>query len=96
MLSHLPVGDGFSVVASNAGAAYPPARWSNLQAHPEATVEVPGRTTRVRARAAGGAERAGPWGRFVERLADYERYAKRAEREIPVVILEPNDEEADA
>ena len=41
-------------------------------------------------------ERATLWGRFVARLADYERYADSADREIPIVILEPIDKEAHA
>jgi len=96
LLSYLPAGEGFAVVASNAGAPYPPAWALNLQARPEAIVELPGRSLRVRARVAGPEERASLWARFVERVADYERYAEQAEREIPVLILEPIAEEADA
>ena len=96
MLSYLPAGEGFAVVASNAGAPYPPAWALNLQAQPEATVDLPARSLRVRARVAGPEERASLWAQFVERVADYERYAEQAEREIPVVILEPIVEEADA
>jgi len=36
------------------------------------------------------------WRRFVEQTAAYEQYAATAERVIPIVILEPTDEEADA
>jgi F420H(2)-dependent quinone reductase len=96
MLFYLPQGEGFAVVASNAGATYAPAWWLNLQAHPDATVAVPGRTLGVRAREAGHHERTELWDRFVERLADYRRYAEQAERDIPIVILEPIDREPHA
>jgi deazaflavin-dependent oxidoreductase (nitroreductase family) len=96
MLFYLPHGEGYAVVASNAGAAHAPAWWLNLQAHPQATVDVPGRSLVVRAREAGADERAQSWDSFVERLSDYQRYAGTAEREIPIVILEPTDEEAHA
>ena len=74
------------------GPPYPPAWWLNLQAQPDAMVDVPGRSVAVHARPAAADERAVLWRRFVERLADYERYAESAEREIPIVILEPIDE----
>jgi len=96
MLFYLPVGEGYAVVASNAGATYPPAWWLNLQAHPDGLVDVPGRSLAVRARQAAGTERDDLWRRFVERLDGYERYAQSAEREIPIVILEPVTEGADA
>jgi deazaflavin-dependent oxidoreductase (nitroreductase family) len=96
MLYYLPAGEGFAVVASNAGAPYAPAWWLNLQARPDAMVDVPGRSVGVHARPAEADERAVLWRRFVEQLADYGRYAESAEREIPIVILEPIDGEADA
>ncbi len=96
MLYYLPAGEGYAVVASNAGATYPPAWWLNLQAQPDGTVDLPGRSVAVRARLSAGAERDDLWRRFVERLADYERYAQQAEREIPIVILEPSAGRPDA
>ena len=96
MLFYLPHGSGYAVVASNAGAAQAPAWWLNLQAHPQATLDLPDGSTRVRARVAEPQERAALWARFAEQQASYERYAASAEREIPIVILEALPEEADA
>ena len=96
MLFYLPQGEGYAVVASNAGATYAPAWWFNLQAHPDGTVDLPGRSQAVRARQAAGAERDELWRRFTERHDDYARYAESAKREIPIVILEPIAERADA
>ena len=82
-------GQNYAVVASNAGADHHPAWWRNLQAGPDASIEL-GRTSKpVRAREATPEERARVWARFVSaapRYADYEIVAGRA---IPVVILEP-------
>jgi proline iminopeptidase len=63
--------------------------WLNLQADPEATVEVGGRKTHVRATEARGEEKARLWQRLVRMYPSYEDYQKRTDREIPVVILEP-------
>jgi len=96
MLSYLPADEGFAVVASNAGASYLPAWALNLQARPGATVDLPGHSLRVRARVAGPEEHASLWARFTGCFTDYERYAEQAEREIPIFILEPIAEQADA
>ena len=96
MLSYLPTDAGYAVVASNGGASYPPAWWLNLQARPEAAVDLTSGPVPVRAHAAAGAERAELWRRFVACYAGYERYAETAERDIPIVILEPITEGADA
>ncbi len=91
MLYYLPAGTAYAVVASNAGAAKAPAWWLNLQARPDAAIDLPSGTFSVRARAAELDERAHLWPRFVKRLADYEKYAAATEREIPIVMLEPTD-----
>ena len=44
---------------------------------------------RVRARTADAGERAELWPRLVELYADFAKYAKWTDREIPVVVLEP-------
>lgn len=96
MLYYLPAGDGYAVVASNAGAGYAPAWWLNLQARPRAHVDLPSGAVAVQAREAAADEHAELWRRFIECLADYERYAEDAGREVPIVILEPIAEGADA
>ena len=84
------------MVASNAGAAEAPAWWLNLQAQPQATVEVPSGSASVQAREATPGERERLWTRFVAQLDDYQKYAAATDREIPVVMLEPVGEEAHA
>jgi deazaflavin-dependent oxidoreductase (nitroreductase family) len=89
-LMYVPDGDRFVVVGSNAGDARPPAWWLNLQAHPDARVEVGALELAVRARLAQGAERARLWALLVAGYRDYARYERetRGVRELPVVVLE--------
>ena len=88
-LIYLPDGNRQVIVASNGGAAKHPVWWLNLQAHPEATVEIAGRKTRVRATEARGEEKARLWKRLVEMYPSYESYQRRTDREIPVILLDP-------
>jgi deazaflavin-dependent oxidoreductase (nitroreductase family) len=88
-LLYLQDGDRYVIVASNGGAARHPVWWLNLQACPEATVEVGGRETRVRATEARGEEKARLWKELVRMYPSYEDYQKRTDREIPVILLEP-------
>ena len=83
-------GSTYVVVASNAGANIEPAWWRNLQANPEATVELRGRATQVRARPATSDERARLWPEFVRRDRTFSEYERATTRQIPVVILEPS------
>ena len=72
----------------NGWAPAEPAWWLNLQAHPEATVELPGDRFEVRGRAAVGAERDRLWDtwRAIDRGLD--AYAARRPHETAVVVLE--------
>lgn len=85
----VPDGKSWVVVASNAGDDRPPAWWLNLQAHPEAEIQVAGGRLPVRARQAHGEEREQLWARVVQAHAGYADYETRTRRPIPVVVLEP-------
>ena len=88
-MQYLADGDTFLVVASNAGAARPPAWYLNLRANPHARAEVGPRTVDVRAHESTGQERADLW----QQLTDANRYlepaARKAERELPIIALVP-------
>lgn len=86
--------DGPNLVslAMNGWAEADPAWWLNLQAHPETTVELPGGTRAVRARAAAGAERERLWARFDDFPgwgADLNQLAARRTKATAVVVFEP-------
>jgi deazaflavin-dependent oxidoreductase (nitroreductase family) len=76
-------------MAMNGWAPPEPAWWLNLQANPEATVEVRGDRRAVRARAAAGDERERLWARWRELDDDLDAYAARRPTETAVVVLEP-------
>src|SRR4029450_12467283 len=63
ILGYLEDGPNLITLAMNGWADGEPAWWLNLQAQPNATVELGGDTRAVRARAAQGAERARVWAR---------------------------------
>jgi deazaflavin-dependent oxidoreductase (nitroreductase family) len=86
-LACLADGDDLVVVASNDGRDQHPAWWRNLEANPEARVRFGREERRVRAHLATPEERARLWPELTRRNRHYERYARKTERAIPVVIL---------
>jgi deazaflavin-dependent oxidoreductase (nitroreductase family) len=89
-LLYLEDGADLVIVASQGGLPKNPQWYPNLVAHPDTTVRVRKQGVRpVRAHTASPEERAELWPRLVELYADFEKYAKWTEREIPVVVLEP-------
>lgn len=81
-------GDDLVIVASKGGFPKNPAWYYNLLANPHTTVQLWGEVIPVRARVADGEERARLWPKAVELYPGYAEYQRRADREIPVVILE--------
>ena len=88
-LLYVEDGDDVVIVASKGGHPRHPGWFYNLRANPETTIQVGSERRAVRARVAGPEERARLWPRAVEAYDSYAEYQKRAEREIPMVILEP-------
>lgn len=88
-LTYLPRGATYVVIASCLGEARHPQWWLNLLAEPKAHVQVGRRRVAVTAREAEHAERDELWRAVTERAPDYDEYAARTTRKIPVVVLEP-------
>jgi deazaflavin-dependent oxidoreductase (nitroreductase family) len=88
-LYYLEDGPNLVVVASNAGADTDPLWWLNLQARPDAEVELGTDRRPVRARAATVDEHDRFWPRLVLASPAYDEYRRAASRPIPVVVLEP-------
>ncbi len=89
-LLYLVDGDDLVVVASQGGLPKNPQWYANLMASPDTVVHLRGRRgLAVRARLAPTEERAALWPRLVELYADFDKYAEWADREIPVMVLEP-------
>ena len=89
-------GDDYLVVASLGGAPRHPQWYLNLTANPEVTVQVRDRVFSAVARTATAEQRPRLWARVNEDWPNYEVYATRTTREIPVVVLTPTDREASA
>jgi deazaflavin-dependent oxidoreductase (nitroreductase family) len=90
ILGYFEDGPNLVTMAMNGWADGEPAWWLNLQAHPEASVDlVDGRRT-VKGRAAEGEERSRLWARWRELDTNLDAYAARRSAETAVVILEPS------
>ena len=79
----------YLVVASNAGQDHHPAWWLNLQARPEARVLIGDGAIAVRARQAGPEEATRLWPVVIAAFRQFESYRQGTERDIPLVVLEP-------
>ena len=89
-LLYLDDGADLVVVASQGGLPRNPQWYPNLVAHPDTVVRLRKEGVRpVRAHTADAAERAELWPRLVELYADFTKYARWTDREIPVVVLRP-------
>jgi deazaflavin-dependent oxidoreductase (nitroreductase family) len=90
-LIHRVDGDRWVVVASKGGWQNDPVWFQNLEAEPNAEIEVRDEKIPVVASAAEGAERERLWGLMTQVWPDYDAYQQRTEREIPVVVLTRRD-----
>jgi len=82
-------GDSIIVVASKGGAPEHPGWYKNLVADPEVEVQVGTRHFKARARTVTGPAREALWEKALQFWPPYADYAKKTEREIPVVLLDP-------
>jgi deazaflavin-dependent oxidoreductase (nitroreductase family) len=82
-------GERLIVIGSNAGNTNTPAWSLNLQANPEAEVEIGGQRRSVTARVAEGEERAELWRRSNEQYNGFAAYEARTPRDIKLFVLEP-------
>lgn len=86
---YLADGENLVVIGSNAGHNRTPAWSLNLQANPEAEVELGRRRLPVRARVAEGEERADLWRKHNEQYSGFDEYEARTDRDIALFVLEP-------
>jgi deazaflavin-dependent oxidoreductase (nitroreductase family) len=81
-------GDRYVIVASKGGAPEDPGWYRNLAKEPDVDLQVLDEVFPARARTAEGEERDRLWKLAAQQWPDYDEYAKRTDREIPVVVLE--------
>jgi deazaflavin-dependent oxidoreductase (nitroreductase family) len=84
-----PDGDRIVVIASRGGDTRHPGWYYNLRAHPDVRAWFRGGESRYRAVEAEGEERERLWRLAAEAYPGYDVYASRAQRRIPVMVLEP-------
>jgi deazaflavin-dependent oxidoreductase (nitroreductase family) len=79
----------YAVVASMGGAPKHPVWYLNLEANPDVTIQDGPKVLDLRARTVTGDEKADWWKRATEVWPSYDDYQASTDREIPVVVLEP-------
>jgi deazaflavin-dependent oxidoreductase (nitroreductase family) len=82
-------GDDYLIVASMGGMPRHPWWYVNLEAHPEAEIQVKAERIPVTARTATPDEKPRLWKIVNEVWPNYDQYQSRTDREIPVVVLTP-------
>jgi len=86
-LNCTPDGDRWLLVASYGGDDRDPQWFKNLQATPEATLQIGAETFPVRATVATPEEKKALWPKVVASYKGYEGYQRKTSRDIPVVVL---------
>jgi deazaflavin-dependent oxidoreductase (nitroreductase family) len=82
-------GDHYIIIGSMGGAPKHPTWWLNLKSNPQAKIQIGPKVIPVTAREAEGEERKRLWGIIAENYKNFVGYQQRTVREIPVIILEP-------
>jgi F420H(2)-dependent quinone reductase len=96
ILGYVQDGQNLVTAAMNGWMDPEPAWWLNLQAHPDATVDLEDGPHAVRGRIANPDERPRLWAALEQAgpFRNVDRYAARRSRETAVVILEPRSADA--
>src|SRR5436190_2263010 len=81
-------GDRYVIVASKGGAPEHPGWYRNLEKSPDVELQVGDELFPAHARTASGDERERLWRKANEVWPHYDEYARKTDREIPVVVLE--------
>jgi len=90
-LVYLSDGENMVIIASNGGSDRHPEWWLNLRSQPKAEVQLGADARTVVAHRAEGDERERLWREVVELYHGYDEYRQITSREIPVVVLTPEN-----
>jgi deazaflavin-dependent oxidoreductase (nitroreductase family) len=88
-LTYIRVDGLLGLIASNFGSRTAPQWYRNLQEHSEATVQLKRQRWAVRMRPAAPDEHERIWSAALTIWPAWAGYAKRAQRDIPIVVLDP-------
>ena len=89
-LAYVRDGERYVLCASNGGSPTHPGWYHNLSATGRAEIQVGPEHLAVRARTADAAERCRRFPRFVEMYKGYGAYENKTSRQIPLVLLTPD------
>jgi deazaflavin-dependent oxidoreductase (nitroreductase family) len=89
ILGYFEDGPNLFTMAMNGWGEPEPAWWLNLQANPDATLDLPDGSRTVTARAAEGAERSRLWAEMARLEPNLDAYARRRPGETAVVVFGP-------
>ncbi len=89
MLIHLPQGDNKLLVASQGGLDTDPVWYRNVMANPQIDITATGVKRNYIARQASGEEKRALWPHLLSLYPDFDEYQARTDRDIPVLICEP-------
>ena len=89
ILGYFEDGPNLFTLAMNGWGEPEPAWWLNLQAHPDATIDLRDGSRPIWARAATGDERTRLWDEMRRRQPSLDAYAARRPGETAVVVFEP-------
>lgn len=91
-LLYLQDGERYVIVASKGGMSHHPLWFRNLEANPNAEIEIGSRRMKVTAQRATEAEKAAVWPRLVRMYPSFDQYQARTTRNIPVILLLPRQD----
>jgi deazaflavin-dependent oxidoreductase (nitroreductase family) len=91
VVGYIEDGRNLVTMAMNGWGAAEPAWWLNLQDRPDVVVQTRDGSRKVRARRAGGEERARLWARWADIDDNLDAYAALRPTETAVVVFEPRD-----
>ena len=92
-LLYIRDGPAYVVTASNGGKQSPPGWFFNVRSNQEVSMQVQDRQVSAVAEIAAPDKRRELWARLLEIAPMYAGYEKKTSREIPMVILQPVDEQ---
>lgn len=90
-LLHIPFMENKILLASQGGLPRNPAWYYNVVASPDIAITVHGKTGHYRAVEMDAAQKQHYWPHIVAMYPDFEKYAARTERDIPIFICSPRD-----
>ncbi len=88
-LMYIRDGETYVITASNSGSARHPSWFHNLQASPQADIELPGQCLEVSATVASQTEKDRLWPQLVSKAPFFDGYQRKSSRLIPMVLLKP-------